>query len=458
MINFQKVADAVAAISYTPSTLEKERLLRTFADIEGFKHIMKFIYNPYITTGIKASKLDNADMGVRIVIVEEFLDYFSVSRTGTQSEVNFAYDFITSSEDEMQQWLATGMATKNLQTGVSVTTLNKVYGKGFIPIIGIMRGVQAPEHFSDIYIATEKIDGNRRLIMVKDDCVEVYTRSGRRDTGLVEIEEQARCLPPGYVCDTELAAVGDYADSIELRQATASIANSKGVRTGAKALVFDMIKQADYDNGISRLGALGRKTLLAAVMRDTRSVEYLHAWFTKYDMEHGTNYSNSVNALSRAILPASETPNIMALPILGIVRNREEALDLAQPIWDTGGEGLMLVQYMSPYEVNPNPRKTLLKIKATKEFTCRCIDVLEGTNKYEGTLGAVLVAYKASDGNIYHVKVGSGFADFQRDLYWDEPELIINKMIEIESFGESKNAAGSYSLNCPIFKRIVGDV
>ena len=85
--------------------------------------------------------------------------------------------------------------TKDLQIGVSVTTLNKVYGKGFIPKIGIMRGMLCPDSISSYYLATEKIDGNRRLIMVKDTGVEIFTRSGKRDLGLVEIEAQAAQLP-----------------------------------------------------------------------------------------------------------------------------------------------------------------------------------------------------------------------------------------------------------------------
>ena len=460
MIDFNEVAEAFWDIANTSSTLEKERLLVEYAELEGFKEIMRFVYNPYIRTGIGIAKLEKGGVSDRDYTVEEVLEYFSITRTGNYFDVCVASDFVYGQETEEAAWLAEKMMIKDLQIGVSVTTLNKVYGKSFIPIVGIMRGMPAPQNMKGIYIATEKIDGNRRLIMNKETGVEIYTRSGRRDNGLVEIEEQAKCLPTGFVYDTEIAAVGDYANSLELRQATASIANSKGKRTGVKALVFDMIKQADYDNGISKLGALGRKTLLASVFSDYESLELLIKYFIEYDAASGgtSRVSHSINALSRTLMPASETPNIMALPILDIVETYDDAVKLAQPIWDTGGEGIMLVEWRSPYEVNPNPRKTLLKIKANYESVCQCVAVLEGDNKYAGTLGAITVEYyRPDDDKTYYVNVGSGFTDFQRDMFWSDPSLIVGRPVEIEHFGETINKGGSYSLNCPIFKRVQGE-
>ena len=149
--------------------------------------------------------------------------------------------------------------------------------------------------------------------------------------------------------------------------------------------------------------------------------------------------------------------HIKPLPVLGVVSTKEDGVRLAEPIWETGGEGVMLVEATSPYEVNPNPRKTLLKIKATTEYKLPCIGVYEGDNKYAGMLGGIEVGYTVN-GTTYRVGVGSGFADYQRAEYWEHPERVVGKLVEIECFGASTNAKGGYSLNCPIFKRVVGDV
>lgn len=452
MIDLDEIADALFDIQQNGSTLYKEYKLKEYAEVEGFKEILKFIFDPYFTTGLKIKKLEKAwtvPEGSGMT-VEGFMEYLEENTTGTDRDAAVANGFIYSYMDEVTQWLAQAIATKDLQIGVSVTTLNKVYGKGFIPKIGIMRGMLCPDDASGIFIATEKIDGNRRLIFNTPAGVRIYTRSGKPDFGLVEIMEQAKMLPVNYVYDSECVAIGEFEDSIALRQASASILNRGGERRGVKALVFDMIHTDDYDAGRSKMNAVGRKAMLATTLSDEASCMVMHEYFMDHDMPLVANSINAMQGSSRFRMV--KLPNIEALPILGIVHNKPEALELTKPIWDTGGEGIMLVAHNSAYEVSPNPRKTLLKIKATQEFVCTCTGTFEGTNKYEGMMGGIYVDYKG-----HEVGCGSGFTDQQRAYYWDNPFAIIGKKIEIDSFGESRNKQGELSLNCAIFKRIVGD-
>lgn len=205
VIDFQQVADCLSEIQQNGSTLVKEALLKKYGtSVDGFKEVLKFIYDPYFVTGLKAAKLDNAyiiglsdDFGV-----EDIMSYLKKHNTGTADDAAYAAGFIYLSDDPNWQWAAEGLVTKDLQIGVSVTTLNKVFGDSFIPKIGIMRGMLCPDDAVGTYIVTEKIDGNRRLIMNKETGVEIYTRSGKRDAGLVEIEKEvAEYLPKGFVYD-----------------------------------------------------------------------------------------------------------------------------------------------------------------------------------------------------------------------------------------------------------------
>lgn len=454
-MNFSQVAQAVANVAYEPSTLGKQHLLKEYSSIEGFKDILKFIYDPYFTTGIKNQKLERANLtGAIPLSPEDMMQFLKTNTTGTDYAVSTALSFIWSFEDDNDVWLATALVTKDLQIGVSITTLNKVFGEGFIPVIGIMRGMHCPLNVKGHYIATEKIDGNRRLIFnTHDDGVKIYTRSGKPDNGLYEIAQEAALLPKGYVFDTECIAIGDFADSIELRQASASILNSRGKRTGVKALVFDMLPIEEYNRKRSKYNAWARKAQLAYVCgeeADSYKIATYIQHFTK-----GPIYEATRTILSEFAETNKAYKLIRALPILGFVENYNEALDLAVPIWDSKGEGIMLVDVESPYEVNPNPRGSLLKVKATKEYNLKCVDIVAGDNKYTGMLGAIVVEYNRA-GITYPVKVGSGFTDYERQLYFNKPGLIVGKFVEIETFGESQNASGAYSLNCPIFKRIQG--
>lgn len=468
MIDFQRVADGLSYLQATQGKLAKEAVLRKYGThIEGFRDILKFIYDPYFTTGIKDAKLENASYyssEVTFESVEHVMQYLKKNNTGTLTDCQVALAFIFAEDDANWQWAAQGLVTKNLQLGVSVTTLNNVYGKGFIPKIGIMRGMLCPDDAYGFFIATEKIDGNRRLIMNKETGVEIYTRSGKRDSGLVEIEKEvAAYLPKGYVYDCECVAEGKYTDNIELRQASASLLNRRNQkRTGVHALCFDMVKQEDYDAGISKMGALGRKTMAAAVFGDRDSLPNLQNG-AKVIAEYVEQITGNPSCLDKVVVKMFEDnyieqhlEHISVLPILGFARDKKEGIQLAKPIWDAGGEGVMLVAYQSPYEVNPNPRKTLLKIKMLKEYECVCTGVFEGDNKYTDSLGGIYIDYVDPHRDHWQVGVGTGFTDYDRAFYWDHPEEIVGKVVEIDSFGESTNAYGGKSLNCPVFKRVKG--
>lgn len=463
----KNLADLMMLIATTSSTLSKKALLTKFRAVPDFELVLKHLYNPYVTTGIKDRSLDEAYCYVigdaccyaigagpnNYRDLAAFIEDLQTNNTGSNYALERAVIMLRWAEgiSDNAAWLMRGIITKNLQIGVKAQTLNQLYGKGFIPVVGIMRGMHAPTNFAGTYIATEKIDGNRRIIMNKPTGVEIYTRSGRRDYGLIELEEQARkYLPMNFVFDTECIAAGEFADNVALRQASAALLNRSGTRTGVVAKVFDMMLQKEYDDGISTSNAALRKLCIATLFNDTAGIEMLNdKW------KNGIFLCASPYAYRP--VPA-ECTAFVGLPILGIVHNMQEALELAKPVWERQGEGLMLVDATSSYEVNPNPRKTLLKIKATEEAVVEVIDVVEGTNSNTGRLGAVTVKFTGRDGNQYAFNVGSGFTQWERDHYWMFPDEIIGKKIEVEHFGESLNKQGLRALNCPIFKRVVGDV
>ena len=461
-MDFQSIADALSTIQATGSTLAKQSLLKCYGEtLPGFKDVLKFIYDPYFVTGLKQAKLDAASISYDVLSVEQVMNYFKTCNTGTAADAQLANSFIYQSDDPNWQWAATGLVTKDLQIGVSVTTLNAVFGGDFIPRIGIMRGMLCPTDWEGYGIATEKIDGNRRLFFNEADGVKTYTRSGKPDKGLLEIESEIWAfLPKGYVYDCECVATGSYGDNIELRQASASILNRRNqMRTGVRALCFDMLPIEHYVVGKSKINALGRKTMLAAIIGDKESGSKLVAFANERDEElercgKQSKLGPSVAALFMQFYRPDNVnlQHFKALPILGIAQSYDEGVELAKPIWDVKGEGVMLVEWQSPYEVNPNPRKTLLKIKMLKEYVATVTDVYEGDNKYTGMMGGITVNW---NGAVFGV--GTGFTDADRQYLWEHPETIVGKQVELESFGESQNKQGGRALNCPVFKRIVGD-
>ena len=432
----KEIARAVYEIQATSGRNDKLALLRQYESLPGFKETMRFIYDPYIRTGIADKKLRKGMHGMKNerLTVYDVIEYFEANQTGTDDDVYFAWLFINAQETEQARDLAFAMVTKNLKIGITDTSLNSVYGTDFIPRIGCMLGVPYPENKHKVkgpFIATEKLDGIRRILVKEKGKCRLYSRSGIEDEGLVEIIEEARYLPDNTVYDGELLAIGTYENSIALRQATNSIANRKGIRTGVSFNIFDIIPLDEFKKGKSKYNALNRKLLLGAMFGD-EGIQYLHDDWAKllvaFDLGH-------------------KFRTIKAVPILGVVSTDEEIAELVAPIWERGGEGIMLNTMEGLYEIKRS--NNLLKVKYNESLDLKVVDIQEGTGKYEGMLGAAIVEYKG-----YRVGVGSGFSDEERQRFWDNPEEIIGKTIEVDTFGESKDMLGNVSLNCAIFKGV----
>ena len=444
-----KAVQIIELISKTSGYNDKQYILKKSENVKGLKEILKFIYNPYHKTGISSAKFQRVLeiaktlTSEKIVDYEAMLKYFKTHQTGTDTDLVMAAHFINSTKTLYPELpyaleVAKAIITQDFQIGVTSTTLNTVYGKTFIPKIDCMLG----KKFGDVgptktkwpCIVTEKLDGIRRILIKENGVSRFYSRSGHEDTGLIEILEEAKYLPDNRVYDGELIAAGDFKDCIALRQATNSIGNSKGNKTGLIYNIFDMMSSDDYWEGSSTENALTRKILLGATFMDD-SISILHEDWAKLIASYGIHQNLNF---------------IKPVPILGIVKSIDEASHIVEPIWARGGEGIMLNSTVGKYEKKRS--NELLKLKKTQEFVLKVIDVMEGTGKFEDMLGALVVDY-----NGVRLGVGSGFTEAQRQHIWNNQEQFIGRRIEIDSFGESTNMLGTKSLNCPIFKRFVGD-
>lgn len=447
-----EVAKVIDLVSRTSGTNDKQYLLKKNEQVPGLKTILKFIYDPYTRTGISKAKLAKAlkmaeASGPHVVgedntvTYKQMIDYLKSHTTGNESDLAMAARFIncTKATQPDTEWLARAIVTQELKIGVTATTLNKVYGADFIPKIGCMLGTLygdvGPEKTKWPCIVTEKLDGIRRILVKENGVCRCYSRSGHEDTGLIEIVEDAKYLPNNTVYDGELLAAGTFKDCIAQRQATNSIANSKGDKTGLTFNVFDMVPLDEFRAGISNDKALIRKITLGATLMD-ESIQYLEP--DKWSM------------LIQAFGIHTELKVIRPVPILGLVKNMSDVEPIVNKIWARGGEGVMLNSSVGKYEIKRS--KELLKVKHTEEHTLEVVDILEGTGKFEGMMGALVVDYNGNK-----LGVGSGFNDAQRQAIWDNPEKYLGRSIEIDTFGESTNALGEKSLNCPIFKRFVGE-
>lgn len=452
----KEVAQIIKLIGQTSSSNDKLALLKKYEHTPGLKEILKFIYNPYCKTGISDAKLSKAMenwptgvgalRGDDAVTWQKMIAHFQKNQTGSGHDICLAREFIWwyEAQGNDAKELAMAIVTQNLKIGVTATSLNKVYGADFIPKTGCMLGTlfdDVPAHkIKWPCIVTEKLDGIRRVLVKENGVCRFYSRSGHEDTGLIQIEAEAKHLPDNFVYDGELLAKGMFKDCIAQRQATNSIANSKGLKTGLTFNIFDMVPVEDFYSGLCTTPAIHRKIRLGATLGDEGIKHLDERWVNlllAYQIDEFLEY-------------------ITAVPILGLVKNLDAVTPIVEEIWARGGEGVMLNTANGPYEIKRS--KNLLKVKHTEEHVLRVVDMIEGTGKYEDAMGALVVEYINKRGEVSYLGVGSGFTDEQRRSIWAYPDHYIGRRVEIETFGESTNAQGITSLNCPIFKRFVGEV
>jgi DNA ligase-1 len=88
-------------------------------------------------------------------------------------------------------------------------------------------------------------------------------------------------------------------------------------------------------------------------------------------------------------------------------------------------EGTIVKDRAAPYKKSRS--HGWLKIKAQESVDVRVTGVFEGTGKYKGHLGGLVVDVDGKE-----VRVGGGFSDGQRVDFWNDQGSVVGRLIEVE--------------------------
>lgn len=113
-----------------------------------------------------------------------------------------------------------------------------------------------------------------------------------------------------------------------------------------------------------------------------------------------------------------------------LLHNRDEVQEFYKICRRQGYEGAVITPY--DYEYVGSRSYRWMKMKPVKDYDAPVHSLYEGKGKYEGQMGGVWVNFKGKPN-----RVGGGWSDHQRKVYWKQPELIIGKMIEIHYMEET---------------------
>lgn len=406
-------------IKETNSRLEKEEILKGHKDNTELQEIFKFVYDPMVVTGISRKKIEKdlpiSRANLEINSITQLMKFIKLNNTGKYQVLIEIKNYLENLDEEEREFVK-NIVIKDLPIGISKTTLNKVYGKDFIKKYTVMLAGKYDKDKTDLskgFTISLKLDGNRVTVFNYESGVKFFARSGKEIEGLKELEKQFDRFPKGMVYDGELLADNvDNLESKDLFNLTQTIVRKKGEKSGVSMIVFDMLPIEEFENGKSK-----------------------------------KVYSERLEDLKTIISSTPYSTNIKLVPILYTGNNPSEIDYYLDKVMATGEEGLMINLSDGYYETKRS--KSLLKVKEFTTLDLRCVGIKEDIRGNK--CGSITVDYKG-----YNVDV-AGLKEKDKIEFWNNPDLVVGKLIEVKYKDESTNASGGLSLRHPNFIRIRND-
>ena len=411
-MNLENVQKFVNQIMHSNSRKHKEECLARWKSDKDILYFLDFLFNFKVTTGLSELKYEKK---VPMFNYEKqrgnIFEYIKANNTGSDKDIAEVKSYALCQVKDEHKPLFKGIVTKNFPIGIQVSTINKV-----IPDLLPTFEVQLAERYDERpqildgkdFTVTLKMDGIRCIAIKENGKVNCFARSGQVLEGLVDIEKELLNLPlNNFVLDGELA-LHDVSNlsSKEEYQAVSKIVRKDGVKKGIMLLAFDILKVDNFNDKKTKAIYSTRRAALDANFKDGDFVRALPVLYSGKDVTQIPAIMKQVVALKK--------------------------------------EGLMINLNDSVYEFKRT--WNLLKVKEMHTLDLLVIGFEEGTNKYTGMLGSLLVKYKG-----HAVKVGSGFTEAQRKEFWKEGNKMIGKTVEVQYFEETKNDKGTTSLRFPVF-------
>lgn len=403
----REVYNIIDKIANTSSRNEKEEILKIHKNNQQLKNILKFVYDPFIITGISKKKINKDTiivdrLGNDLNTVEQAIEYLKENNTGRDIDIARIQSFIYKHDNKLQDFYKQ-VFTKELTIGITAKTLNKVYGKNFINDFSVMLA-EPFERFYNNVACEVKVDGCRCLTIKQNKSVNMFTRNGKLIEGFNDLIEQIKSLPVDtMVFDGELISK-DYVGTMNNL-----FRKSEGKQSDY--MIFDMLTLSEFQQGIS-------------------------------NNDYWTRKQGLINLFKQV----TNCPNLICVEPFKILKNAtiEDINEATQIAMSMGFEGAMIKPLDSKYECKRSYAWQKAKIFQSDEF--KIIDFEEGDGKYKGTLGKVVV-----DVNGVSVGVGSGFNDNQRNEIWSNKGQYLGKYLEVQ-FQEKIKKTGA--LRFPTVKSI----
>jgi DNA ligase-1 len=419
-IKLMKPWNIIQKLESDNSRLFKEEVVGNFIGDSMFKEGLQLALDPLVTFGVQQvpEKKDPTGEGLSW---DSFLTLAYNLRdrglTGHAARDAILVAMAQATQEEWNDWYRR-ILIKDLRCGVSEKTVNKV-APGSISVFGCMLAHDGAKHEKKMTgecFVEYKYDGVRVIAIVQNGSATLYSRNGKILSNFPHIEE-ALSIPEfeGLVFDGEVM-------SEDFQTLMKQVHRKEGAQTEDSYLaVFDMLTLEEFNAGGTDMTAFERRERLIT-----------HQQYFTYRIQ-----------LVQAVNIDLDTEN-----------GQKQFADMNKQALEAGYEGLMIKPINEGYKCKRS--HAWLKVKPFIEVSLTVTEVVEGTGRNEGKLGA-LVVEGTDDGKFFHLNVGSGLTDEDREVFWEAKNKVVGQVVEIRADAVTiSQDEQAYSLRFPRFLRFRG--
>lgn len=436
----EQVHEILTRLESDNSRLFKETVLTINEEHKQLKRVLKAALDPY--TQYYQRKIPEFERSCEMTTktldwaLDQLVPLTKREYTGNAA-IEHLQKILVSLTDENAEVIKR-VITKDLKCGVSIKTVNKVFGKDFIETYPCMLASafnqKSFEAIKYPALLQTKMDGMRANIIIdKEGNVDVRSRNGKQimldghfDNFVKTVFYKSATLDNlnhfhGAVLDGELLVLDENEEKVLDRKTGNGILNKavKGTITPeetkrVRLMCWDMIPLEHFKKGFSAIPYFDRLDVLQERMD--------------------------------AVYNVQEKQLIMVLKT-AMVASYEDAEVIFNEALADGEEGVIVKNGDSPWE---NKRsKYQVKMKAELEADLLVEAVNYGTGKYEHLVGSLSCVSK--DGSLT-VNVGSGLTDEDRKKPFKD---YVGKIVSVKYNEKIKDKnSDSWSLFLPIFQEL----
>jgi len=285
---------------------------------------------------------------------------------------------------------------KDPRCGATASTFNKVR-PGLVPVFSVAKGYpykpSVLAKWPTPFMAEKKYNGGRTVIHVDTVAREAVPRTGN-----------------GHVVNCLLDYMPDVVES--------GLSDESYVLDCEFLLSDELAPLEDVMSMFRRTGTAPEGSFCLRVFAVIPMDEYMEG--------EGKSNAEVRRETEVAFEDALNVPHWMKPSQCWHLRSKESVDDLFSHLVSEGHEGLVLKHPDLPYVTRKSPGWQ--KVKSVNDADVLVVDIFEGTpgSRLEGTLGGLVVNFGGVE-----TKVGTGFSDALRRELFNDPDLVIGKVVEV---------------------------